>query len=103
MIIKEAKRVLSSDILFENILLNLLDSEDIDNRIESIKSKNDVSILDDLIELPEFEKRLEDLDDDKVISLLSKIRGAVTASTFNRLRDVVLNTKPELEDSLQSM
>ena len=102
-ILKEAKRVLSSDILFENILLNLLDSEDIDSDIEKVMSTRQVTMLDDLIELDEFKERLQNLDDDKVLELLSKLRGSVSASTFNRIKKIVIENKPEIEDQLIKM
>ena len=103
MIVREAKRVLSSDVLFENILLNLIDSEDIDKDIRRAKDTADGGILDDVIELDEFKKRLKNLDDDKVITLLSKIRGSVSASTFNRIKEIVLKHKPDLEQDLGAM
>ncbi len=103
MIIKEARRVLSNDVLFENILLNILSSDDIEKEIGSVKSQNKVAILDDLVELPEFEKRLSYLDNDKIVTLLSKIRGSVSASTFNKIKDTIVDHKPELKDELESM
>tara|TARA_E500000331_G_C17224854_1_gene699832 strand:- start:517 stop:858 length:342 start_codon:yes stop_codon:yes gene_type:complete len=102
-ILKEAKRVLSNDIVFENILLNLLDSEDIDTDIEKVMSSRKVEILDDLLELEEFKSRLKSLDSEKVLELLSKLRGSVSASTFNRIKEIVIENKPEIEDQLLKM
>tara|TARA_B100000214_G_C23747456_1_gene526122 strand:+ start:209 stop:550 length:342 start_codon:yes stop_codon:yes gene_type:complete len=103
MIIREAKKALSNDVVFENLLLNLLDSEDIEGEISVVKRANDTSILDDLIQLPEFERRLENLDDEKVIKLLGKIRSSVSASTFERIKSTVISHKPSTRDSLESM
>ena len=103
MIVNEARRVLSNDALFENTLLNILSSDNIEKEISSVKSQNKVAILDDLVELPEFEKRLSYLDNDKIVMLLSKIRGSVSASTFNKIKATVADHKPELKDELESM
>ena len=103
MIIREAKRVLSSDHLFENVLLNLLDSEDIDGEIKKIKSDKHIKILDDVIELEEFQRRIGNLDADKLVALLGKIRGSVSSSTFNRIKETVIEHRPELAARLTVM
>ena len=66
-------------------------------------SSRKVEILDDLLELEEFKSRLKSLDSEKVLELLSKLRGSVSASTFNRIKEIVIENKPEIEDQLLKM
>lgn len=103
MILFEAKRVLSSDYLFESFLNALLNSDDMQGEIDRVKKENNISILDDLIKLDEFKSRLRDLDDTKVLEILGKIRGSVTASTFSRIKSLISRVKPELKEKIEKM
>ena len=88
-ILKEVKRALLNDNLFESLLDDIVSVEDMGEEIKSVKDKGAVALLDDAINVDEFKDQIGNIEDSKLESLLASIRGSLTSGTFSKLRDAI--------------
>ena len=88
-ILKEVRSALLGSHLFEAVLDDIVNSEEMVEKIKSIKDKKVIALLDDVINVDEFKSQIDNIEDSKLESLLASIRGSLTSGTFSKLRDAV--------------
>jgi len=88
-ILKEVKRALLDNYLFESALDDIVGAEDMVKAIGDIKAAEEIALLDDAINVDEFKSQIDNIEDSNLEALLASIRGSLTSTPFNNLKDAI--------------
>tara|TARA_Y100000310_G_C20700775_1_gene829657 strand:- start:5639 stop:6001 length:363 start_codon:yes stop_codon:yes gene_type:complete len=101
--LKNLNRLAESDLILK--MISGKDPEEIADSISKIKNLDDM-ILAALQDEEGFKDAISELDEEKsdmLVNVLGQLRASLAPSTFNKLKELIIDGNLDLKDSLSSM